>query len=378
MATLLSAQPMPRGRRVALLTNAGGLGILCADACEAAGLELPPLGEGTIRAIAALLPEEASLANPVDMLGSASEASYECPAAAAGRSRRRPVIALFVPAVSASADGVAAAIARAAAASSHEKPVLAVVMSAGGIPAALRQDTEPPLPSRSGVRRPGARSRRRAGRLAEAATRLRAVAPRRRPRGCARRRRARALAVGRPLAGSCRSARAAGGIRDSVGPGSCRVYLWGSRGGCRIARLPRRREVRRGGAHKTETGGIALDLSSADAVRAATDRIGAPVVVQPMIVGGTELLAGLVQDPVFGPLVAFGPVASSPSSSDRLPSGSRRSRTSMPESRVGSKAGPPRARLSRRAGRRRRGSRRPRAQALPPWGRRPRGRRAPT
>ncbi len=61
------------------------------------------------------------------------------------------------------------------------------------------------------------------------------------------------------------------------------------------------------GAHKTETGGIALDLSSADAVRAAADRIGAPVVVQPMIVGGTELLAGLVQDPVFGPLVAFGP-----------------------------------------------------------------------
>ena len=58
------------------------------------------------------------------------------------------MIALFVPAVSASADGVAAAIARAAAASSHEKPVLAVVMSAGGIPAALRQDNGPPLPSR--------------------------------------------------------------------------------------------------------------------------------------------------------------------------------------------------------------------------------------
>jgi acyl-CoA synthetase (NDP forming) len=61
------------------------------------------------------------------------------------------------------------------------------------------------------------------------------------------------------------------------------------------------------GAHKTETGGVALDLEDEAAVRAAAERIGFPVVVQPMLRGGTELLAGLVQDPVFGPLVAFGP-----------------------------------------------------------------------
>ncbi len=42
-------------------------------------------------------------------------------------------------------------------------------------------------------------------------------------------------------------------------------------------------------------------------MRAAVERIGAPVLVQPMIRGGAELLAGAVQDPVFGPLVAFGP-----------------------------------------------------------------------
>ncbi len=61
------------------------------------------------------------------------------------------------------------------------------------------------------------------------------------------------------------------------------------------------------GAHKTEGGGVALDLTDADAVRAAVGRIGAPAIVQPMVKGGAELLAGLVQDPVFGPLVAFGP-----------------------------------------------------------------------
>jgi acyl-CoA synthetase (NDP forming) len=61
------------------------------------------------------------------------------------------------------------------------------------------------------------------------------------------------------------------------------------------------------GAHKTESGGVALDLDSAEAVRAAAERIGLPVLVQPMVAGGAELLAGVVQDPTFGPLVAFGP-----------------------------------------------------------------------
>lgn len=56
VAALLSAQPVPRGRRVALLTNAGGLGILAADACEAAGLELPAPGEATRTALAEVIP----------------------------------------------------------------------------------------------------------------------------------------------------------------------------------------------------------------------------------------------------------------------------------------------------------------------------------
>ena len=61
------------------------------------------------------------------------------------------------------------------------------------------------------------------------------------------------------------------------------------------------------GAHKTDTGGVALDLADEEAVREAAARIGAPVIVQPMVKGGVELLAGVVQDPTFGPLVAFGP-----------------------------------------------------------------------
>jgi acyl-CoA synthetase (NDP forming) len=61
------------------------------------------------------------------------------------------------------------------------------------------------------------------------------------------------------------------------------------------------------GAHKTESGGVELDLRDEQQVRAAVERIGAPVIVQRFVHSGTELLAGVVQDPVFGPLVAFGP-----------------------------------------------------------------------
>jgi acyl-CoA synthetase (NDP forming) len=61
------------------------------------------------------------------------------------------------------------------------------------------------------------------------------------------------------------------------------------------------------GVHKTESGGVALNLETDDEIRAAAERVGGPLIVQQMIRGGTELLAGVVQDPVFGPLVAFGP-----------------------------------------------------------------------
>jgi acyl-CoA synthetase (NDP forming) len=61
------------------------------------------------------------------------------------------------------------------------------------------------------------------------------------------------------------------------------------------------------GAHKTESGGVHVDVRDADAVRRACAAVGGPVAVQRFVTGGVELLAGAMQDPVFGPLVAFGP-----------------------------------------------------------------------
>ncbi len=66
----------PAGNRVALLTNAGGPAIMAADACSSLGIELPDLAESTHNELASFLPPEAALANPVDMIASATPESY--------------------------------------------------------------------------------------------------------------------------------------------------------------------------------------------------------------------------------------------------------------------------------------------------------------
>ena len=144
VAALLSAQPVPRGRRVALVTNAGGLGILAADACEAAGLELPPPSDATRAALAEVMPAEGSSANPIDMLGGATGQSFAdvLPLVLADPAFDA-AIALFVPTVGSDEEAVGAAIS-AAAATTAEKPVLCAFVSAKGAPSALRSAAQVP------------------------------------------------------------------------------------------------------------------------------------------------------------------------------------------------------------------------------------------
>jgi acetyl coenzyme A synthetase (ADP forming)-like protein len=305
VAAFLSAQPEPLGRRVAVVTNAGGLGILCADACDAARLELPTLGPETAETLRELLPAEASVANPVDMLGSATAASYEAaiPVLLAD-DHVDAVIALFVPAVTATADEVAAAVVRSAA---GDKPVLAVVMSSEGIPAPLREQH-----GVAAFAYPESAARA-LGRAAERAEWLR------RPRGTV----PDVEGIDRVAAEAAVEEALEAGDDVWLDPGATRRLLeaYGvplvpervaetvddAVAAARELGFPAVVKTAAPGAHKTETGGIALDLGDEEAVRAAAERIGPPVVVQPLVAGGTELLAGLVQDPVFGPLVAFGP-----------------------------------------------------------------------
>ncbi|HSC91917.1 MAG TPA: GNAT family N-acetyltransferase [Gaiellaceae bacterium] len=308
VATLLSTQPEPKGRNVALLTNAGGLGILGADACEAAGLELPSLSPATVEALAPLLPSEASLDNPVDMLGSATERTYAqmLPALLADPAVDA-VIALFVPTVMASAEAVAQAVDEATRTAEAPKPVLAVVMSAEGIPEVLRAGGHA---AAFAYPESAARALGRVAARAEWLRRPQGTVPQLEgiDRGAAETVVEQALASGDDAWLAAADARR---LLEAYGvplvPERLAESAEEAVAAAQELGFPVVVKTAVPGAHKTEVGGIALDLSDADAVRAAAERIGAPLLVQPMVRKGTELLAGLVQDPVFGPLVAFGP-----------------------------------------------------------------------
>jgi acetyl coenzyme A synthetase (ADP forming)-like protein len=306
VAELLSTQPVPRGKRVALLTNAGGLGILAADACEAAGLELPSPGEETKAALAEVMPAEGSTGNPVDLLGGANAESFE---------RTLPIvlrdpafdaaIVLFVPTVGTNEEEVGAAISRAAA-MTDGKPVLCAFLSAKGAPATLRSEAEVPA---FGYPEAAARA---LGRAAERGEWLR------RPAGVVpelERDREAASTVVREALGSAgdgwldpaETKRLLEAYRIPLVPERVVESSEAAVEAARELGFPVVLKTGTPGVHKTEQGGIALDLGNEEAVRAAAERIGPPLLVQPFVRGGAELLAGAVEDPVFGPLVAFGP-----------------------------------------------------------------------
>ncbi|AFC99086.1 acetyl-CoA synthetase (ADP-forming), alpha and beta subunit fusion [Methanocella conradii HZ254] len=76
MAGGFSGQPIPKGDRIAIITNAGGPGILATDSCERYGLRLATLSKETVDALKTTLPAAASFYNPVDVLGDASAHLY--------------------------------------------------------------------------------------------------------------------------------------------------------------------------------------------------------------------------------------------------------------------------------------------------------------
>ena len=115
VASLLAHQPLPRGNKVAILTNAGGLGILCADACEAGGLTIPELSKATRDELAGFLAAEASVTNPVDMIASASAEQYGRALEVLGRdSEIDSIVVIFIPPLVTRAEDVANAVREAA------------------------------------------------------------------------------------------------------------------------------------------------------------------------------------------------------------------------------------------------------------------------
>ena len=325
IATCLDAQPLPAGRRVAIVTNAGGPGILAVDACDAAGLSVTPFGAATRARLAEFLPAEASVANPVDMVASAGPAEYRrAIEVALMADEADALIVIYTPVdpltsgdtLQAIRDGIAAG--RAAGATG--KPILSCLMAGGGRPQALtiggervpafafpenavralakvavyaewRRQTPGLLWSFEDVRAEDARAVCRTAMTSDGDRWLTADDTR-----------AVLGAFGLPMA--------AGTMAHTPDEAAALARVLGFPV---VAKLASRRVQ-----HKTDVGGVRLNLTSESQVRrafadilTAGRRIAAAedidgVLIQAMIAGGVETMIGVSDDPSFGPLVAFG------------------------------------------------------------------------
>jgi acyl-CoA synthetase (NDP forming) len=308
VASLLASQRAPAGRRVGIVTNAGGLGIMCADACGAQGLDVPELSAATRAKLDAFLPAEASTANPIDMIASASPADYERTIRAVAASGEvDALIVIFIPPLATPAGEVAAAIGRSA---DGRLPVLGVFVDGGLHPAG----TSVPV---FAYPEDAARALARAARWSE--WRARPEEPAWRAPD-ARQDEARALV-----------ARALGHGEGWLAPREVEELLacYGIRMvESRLAATPA--EATKAAAdlggpvavkaygdgllHKSEAGAVALGLDGPEVVRAAAAAMAerltaagtapAGFLVQRMAGAGVEMIVGVVQDPRFGPVVA--------------------------------------------------------------------------
>jgi acetyl coenzyme A synthetase (ADP forming)-like protein len=315
VAALLASQPLPRGDRVAIITNAGGPGIACADACAAAGLRVEPFADDVRNRLGRHLPEHAAVGNPVDMIASASPEDFRhtIESVATGADVDA-VIAIFIPPLVTRADEVAAAIRAADAAGT---PLLAVFMAANDVErSALAGDGSVPV---YGTPEEAARA---LGHVARYAA-WRHAGPDEPP----------ALPDVDPdtVAAVLADALARGG--DWLAPQDVErvlaaygIPLAESRFAPTAAAAGRAaaelggpvaiKAVAPGLVHKADAGGVALDITGQTAVTRAARAMAKSIRtaghepegfhVQRMSPPAPELIVGIVGDPDFGPVVACG------------------------------------------------------------------------
>jgi acetate---CoA ligase (ADP-forming) len=320
VAAVLSAQPVPAGRRVAVLTNGGGPGILVADACEAAGLLVPELSDNAQAALRAGLPPQASVKNPVDTVASATAAQYGQALRLLGAAEEvDAIIAVYIPAF-VPAEDVAREITAAASAINSAQPaapVLAVFLIAGSAPASLAEAGIPVFTYPEEAAAALGRIARWAEWRARPAGHV--VTPPGIDPGAGR------TVVDGVLAsqpgGGWASAEAAAQLLAAYGIPAARSRLVRTpdQAAAAQAELGGPVAVKIGAAiHKSDVGGVALGLTTpqaaADAVSAIRARLSeaglagqaAEFLVQEQIRDGVEMIVGVTHDPAFGPLVLAG------------------------------------------------------------------------
>jgi acetyl coenzyme A synthetase (ADP forming)-like protein len=317
MAVVLGSQPLPGGRRVAIVGNSGGPGILATDACDGAGLTVPELSEATQAALRAIVDPNAAVANPVDLVAAATPTGYrDALRLVLADESVDAVIVICTPTFAAPPLAVAAAVREVAAGAG--KPVVACFLAWPDMPSMLRSESGDGIavPAFSSPE-PGARALARAAAYAEW---------RRRPPG--------ALL---PLAGfDAEAARrtiteflstsgpgwlppdAVGEVLRAIGvPWLDTTTVTSAGDAAAVAGdLAVPVVLKASGpdlVHKSDVGGVRLDLDGPSEVAMAYEEMAARLgdrmdgaIVQPMAAPGVETIVGLVLDPLFGPLVMFG------------------------------------------------------------------------
>ena len=324
MATLLSNQPLAEGKRLAVITNGGGPGVIAADASEQHGLVLPGFSPETVNKLSGIIKRNIRLNNPLDLTGSVTKGEFESTLKiVANDPAFNAVLAIFVPAAVVNPKTMEDAMRGAIPTfRRNKKPLLACFMGQRGFKAKLgdtgrlvpcypfpenaisalakaveyREQMRKPkdiVPKISGIKLGKAR------RIVETAM---------------------SRAAQRPLWLSsqeiaelldCYGLRF---VATSVAQTASEATALASDMGFPVALKLNSSTI----SHKSDVGGVALDLRSEDEVAKAFNDIKSGlaainrgqemegVTVQPMIKTGIEVIVGVTQDPSFGPLIMFG------------------------------------------------------------------------
>jgi acetyl coenzyme A synthetase (ADP forming)-like protein len=306
---------LPAGRRVAIVTNAGGPGILATDACVAEGLELCDLGKATRRELERFLPPEASTANPVDLIASADAASFDRALGTVLADRNVDMaLAIFVAPIMIDAVAVAEVFARRALES--EKPLLACLPGLPESSEALDVLRTAKVPN---YRFPEEAARVLAG--LERLRRLRELPDDPPPRFRVRRAAARqvveaALAEGRDTLHGDELAEILTAYGVPVVPSAVVASREEALRAARRVGFPLVMKVHSDQVlHKSDRGGVLVDLRNREEVLDAYDRLeerfleedpAMRVLVQAMRSEGVETFIGVASDPLLGRMLAFG------------------------------------------------------------------------
>jgi acetate---CoA ligase (ADP-forming) len=319
MAMAFGVRSLPRSRRTAVVTNAGGPGILAADAMDGYGLELAPPALATVSAIQPLLPAGVPVRNPLDLIASATPAGYRASMAALlGDPNVDCVVPIFIPPLGVDQDAVAQSIVQAAR-ERPDKPVIAVMMGQQGLSAWRAEMHRAGIPTyifpESAARAIAALNRYR-----EITERVRKPSP---PlqvdRAGARRIIEAALSDRRSRLTETQSL----ALLDAYGIPTVPAAMATGRDSAAVAAAEIgfpvvMKVVSPDISHKTDVGGVVLDITDAAGAAAAYDGIirevghraaGARiqgVLVARQLRGGRETIVGMTRDRAFGPLVMFG------------------------------------------------------------------------